>query len=405
MLMTVAPNVPETSKDPPQVPAAALDTTAGSALHLVLKLLDRIGVGGYAAAVLYVVAVAATYLPLLIVAWLGPLPMAVAQAPHRLAFLEDASVMFTFLVSFPCMLILTVTDQRILTRSLNSVRADRTITISDADQAALDKRWNRLFRTTNLAAQALGLLVGGAVAYLNYSTFVPAVVGHWIADGGRLLLPLGAVYLYCIFLFYAVAAVYVVRNFAISFLLRDIVAHAQLHMLPLHPDKAGGLQPVGRLGLRNQYALTLFGLNVVVLIVTYQILERTPLLMALIVAAVISYLVLGPLVFMAPLLPFRSGMLRNKAQLMGRVALRLRLELDQLHARLPSGAITADDEALIERLRKIGALINELPVWPFDSATLRKFLTAYVLPIAGSLSWSAAKSVLGYFQITIPFLS
>jgi hypothetical protein len=44
-------------------------------------------------------------------------------------------------------------------------------------------------------------------------------------------------------------------------------------------------------------------------------------------------------------------------------------------------------------------------VWPFDSATLRKFLTAYVLPIAGSLSWSAAKSVLGYFQITIPFLS
>src|SRR5580704_7629133 len=173
MLMTVAPNVPETSKDPPQAPAAALDTTAGSALHLVLKLLDRIGVGAYAAAVLYVVAVAATYLPLLIVAWLGPLPIAVAQAPHRLAFLEDASVMFTFLVSFPCMLILTVTDQRILTRSLNSVRADRTITISDADQAALDKRWNRRFRTTNLAAQALGLLVGGGVAYLNYSTFVP----------------------------------------------------------------------------------------------------------------------------------------------------------------------------------------------------------------------------------------
>src|SRR3974390_2873813 len=91
MLMTVASEVPNLSKDARPVLAAGLDTTAGSALHLFMRLLDRIGVGAYAGAVLYVVAVAATYLPLLIVAWLSGLPMTVVQPPHRIAFLEDAT--------------------------------------------------------------------------------------------------------------------------------------------------------------------------------------------------------------------------------------------------------------------------------------------------------------------------
>jgi hypothetical protein len=257
---------------------------------------------------------------------------------------------------------------------------------------------------TNLAAQALGLVVGTIVAYFNYGAFVPASVGHWIADNERLL-PVGYVYLYCIILFYAVTSVYVVRNFAIAFLLRDVVAHSRLHMLPLHPDKAGGLKPVGRLGLRNQYALTLFGLNIVLaMIVGYLFLNYSSLVIGLIVAAIIAYLILGPLVFMAPLLPFRGAMLRNKAQLMSEVALRMRVALDDLHSRLPSGAITAENEQTIERLRKIGAVIDELPVWPFDAGTLRKFLTAYVIPIAGSFSLPVAKTILGYFGVTIPFL-
>jgi hypothetical protein len=184
---------------------------------------------------------------------------------------------------------------------------------------------------------------------------------------------------------------HVVRNLTIALLLRDIVAHAQLHMLPLHPDKAGGLRPVGHLGLRNQYVLTLFGLNIVIMmIVSYLFLEFSGLLISLMAAAIVAYLILGPLVFMAPLLPFRGAMLRNKAKLMSEVALRLRVELDHLRARLPSDTITAEDEALIARLRKIGAVIDELPVWPFDAATLRKFLTAYVLPIVSSIALPVA---------------
>jgi hypothetical protein len=161
-----------------------------------------------------------------------------------------------------------------------------------------------------------------------------------------------------------------------------------LHMLPMHPDKAGGLQPVGRLGLRNQYALTACGLNIVAaMAVVYIFLDSqyNHLPIGLLIGALAAYLILGPAIFMGPLLPFRQGMLRNKAQLMSKVALRLRIKLDDLYARMASGEITAEDEESIQRLRRLDAVIDELLVWPFDAPTLRKFLTAYVLPSSAAL--------------------
>ena len=111
---------------------------------------------------------------------------------------------------------------------------------------------------------------------------------------------------------------------------------------------------------------------------------------------------LGPFVFLAPLLPFRDGMLKSKTELMGAVARRMRVELERLRAQLRTGPITKEDEELVERLRKIGAVINELPVWPFDAGTLRKFLTAYVIPIVGAAGYPAVKMAFDFFEITIP---
>ena len=76
---------------------------------------------------------------------------------------------------------------------------------------------------------------------------------------------MGFVYLACIWMFYVLIPIYVLRSLAISFLMRDVVASAPLRILRLHPDHCGGLRPVGRLGLRDQYGLSVFGVNVVLL--------------------------------------------------------------------------------------------------------------------------------------------
>ncbi len=70
---------------------------------------------------------------------------------------------------------------------------------------------------------------------------------------------------------------------------------------------------------------------------------------------------------------------------MSEVAQRLRIELQRLRKQLAAGQIAKEDEELIDRLRKIGALINELPVWPFDAGTIRKFGTAYFIPVLSAV--------------------
>ncbi len=47
-------------------------------------------------------------------------------------------------------------------------------------------------------------------------------------------------------------------------------------------------------------------------------------------------------------------------------------------------------------------MIEELPVWPFDAGTLRKFLTAYAIPIVSSVGIPAAKAVIGLAKAYLP---
>lgn len=382
-------------RERPSSPMSALDTTAGSIPHAIF------GYGRHRAsgrplplATIYVAAAAITFAPLLVAALLGPSSLTEVTATHRLPFLRDWNLLFMFFVSFPSLVVLTVNDQRVLASSLHSVESDGTLTIGDAEANSLCVLWRRRFRAINYSGQVLGLMVGGVVAYFNYLTYIPASVGYWIAADNRLL-PVGYVYLYAIFLFYCLAPVFILRSIAISLLLRDVVACSRLRMLPLHPDKAGGLRPMGRLGLRNQYLLTIFGLNLVILVaVSFHYLEVPTTLYGLIAAAVLAYLILGPIVFIAPLLSFRTGMLRTKTELLGEVALRLRVELQRLRAELKSGQISKEDEELIDRLRKVGSMIDELPVWPFDAGTLRKFFAAYVIPAISSIGYPIVKAAI-----------
>ena len=47
-------------------------------------------------------------------------------------------------------------------------------------------------------------------------------------------------------------------------------------------------------------------------------------------------------------------------------------------------------------------VIDELPVWPFDASTLRKFLTAYVIPLIGGVGYPILKAILNFVKIEIP---
>ena len=98
----------------------------------------------------------------------------------------------------------------------------------------LAERWRRRFRWINWITQIFGALLGGVLSYVNFATFSVVSLGHWLADNGRVI-PAGYVYLASIIPATVVFSLYVARNISIAFLLRDVVAHSRLHVLPLHP--------------------------------------------------------------------------------------------------------------------------------------------------------------------------
>jgi hypothetical protein len=384
MGIALAAETPPSPVTPIGVGGYVIDTTSGSPLHR----LTRYQTGEMFVLVrAYLFAAAVTYGPLFIAALLGPAPIGRPSAHVRLPFLYDWNITFTFLVSFPALIVFIMSDHAALASALARIQEGGVLVIPEAESRKLSETWGPRFARINRLALVIGALVGVVLIFGNIDAYSRPGVGFWVdfSDHRPGALLLGCVFLYCIVAVYFFAIVYVVRSIAFAFFLNDVVDDAQLRMIPFHPDHCGGLRPMGRFGLRNQYVLSLLGFNVVLLIaVTISYLTVPSSLFALVTGVAVAYIALGPLVFMGPLLSFRSGMVRTKEELLGEIANRLRVELQRLRKELPSGELLREDEELLDRLRKLGSVIDELPVWPFDAHTLRRFLTAYITPLLGA---------------------
>jgi hypothetical protein len=209
--------------------------------------------------------------------------------------------------------------------------------ISMTDAEKLVDSWNRNFAKTNMWTQLFSLAIGCAVAYANYEIYSRPEVGFWTIKDENFSVT-GWVYLCCIALFYCIVSMFVLRTVTISRFLRDLVNNAQIVPVPFHPDHCGGLRPVGMLGLRTQYLLSVVGMNLLVLIfIYYKWLIVPPELNILILLAVVGYFVLGPTVFLFPLLPFRDAMMDKKSELMNDVAHRLSQKLDRIRSKIRKG--------------------------------------------------------------------
>jgi hypothetical protein len=391
--MSIASISDSTAGNSPSTIYAQLDTTRASLLHRWTAFNGKIWWRGV---VIYVVTTALTYGAMLAAVLASDVPAATASPGVKLPFLQDWNIAFTFLVSLPVVLFLLVSDQRVLRRALQQV-LDADVVVPLPDKAPqLIREWSRRFRRENLHGQWIILLVAAILSAITLNLYRRSNAGFWAAPAGQLRL-VGVVYWYCITVLYFVLGFYCFRCVRQATFLRDLVDNATFQMRPFHPDGCGGLQPIGRLGLRNQYTLTVLGLNIlIVAAINYTGVAPSAQsqIVILVAIATVIYLILGPLVFLAPLLPFGERMREEKSKLMSGVGDRLRLEFLNVQRQLKTEAIDKTELEAIERLKKLADMLNEIPVWPFDARTLRRFGTAYALPLAASIATKAATSFL-----------
>jgi hypothetical protein len=212
-----------------------------------------------------------------------------------------------------------------------------------------------------------------------------------VSSKGHILIT-GWMFLLIFWLYWFLCTVYVVRAATTVWLLWSMVRSSDVLPRAFHPDRAGGLSQIGKIGLRNQYLLAAVGIQIVCGVLVAKALgalnpATRAFQVAFIVASTIAYALLGPFVFISPLLPFRQGMREKKMQALRKLGDGLQCCVDGIINRLPGAPPTADQEKEINRFKSLIKLVEREPVWPFDTLTLSRVVTAYLAP---ALAWTLA---------------
>jgi hypothetical protein len=326
--------------------------------------------------VVYAISVAITY---------GFMVVATEVSPHdppKLPLLRDWAVGFAFWISLPAILFFIASDQDALKRAMIGVETAGIVVSSKESAKSFKGRWQSHFRAWNIAIQIVAL----AAIPLSYGTYA-----LYTAYGANTWAQATALnrhaYMWGIALFYFVLFIYIGRGLAMAMFLKSVASVWEIKLNPVHPDGCGGLRPLGRIGLRNQYALTILGINIAVLAATIIHIDdinqiEPSLLPVILIPAMAIYVIFGPIIFLGPLLPFRRVMGDQRRALMQEIAepLELKFEALKVNARNHQDIKRIELDAL-DRMRRFGQTARDLPVWPFDSRTMRLFATAYAAPV------------------------
>jgi len=358
-----------------------IDTGKASLIHKIFPSKPESDVSIWKHTMLPYLATALTTYGVLLCGAAMKLPTLIKQSPSlKLPFLLDINVMWMFLVTIPVAVVLIVSERLIIPDGIGKIIASGVLEIGEQASKDLAEKWEQNYQRANLLGQGIGIVVSLSVSAANYQSFMDNGFVTWQAVQGQLYF-VGWYYLLCILLAYFVISMYVIRNFTTILFLGDIVGDSKIEITPFHPDRCGGLEPVGRIGLRNQYILSLVGVNIVFLLITFFILDSNIYLQVFLVIIAIAYMILGPISFMGPLIPFRKAMKQDKARLVGITAEQIKKEFKRITALVEVGKLTEEDEQSLARYEKIGNMVASLPVWPFDTLTLRKFFSAYIFPV------------------------
>ena len=185
-----------------------------------------------------------------------------------------------------------------------------------------------------------------------------------------------------------------------------------VRLRPWHPDRCGGLSALHEFATRMTWFIAVIGL-LLILLAYVSIVSRAegdpgiseivsdPVLLV----SLIVYAVLSPLAFLLTLWPAHRAMERakrdrldllseefDKAYIGARSALNAEGESRDAP---PSGDLLSVD--LVNRIKSLQDLYDltrAFPVWPFDIASIRRFFTAFLAPVASFMIFLGAEFLL-----------
>ncbi len=247
--------------------------------------------------------------------------------------------------------------------------------IVDKYQSVYVNPW--AFAVNIVVSLTLSILQLGA--YLGW--FPWKTVGGYI-DGE----PIAAFYRFPFWILLFYTLIFAVYNVAVTILiLRKAFRQTRIQILPLHPDRCGGLGSISH--YTNMVGLGIGTVGLVLSAATlYEALFGDLGKAIPVIAGIVVYLILAPLFFFLPLGSAHESMRKAKEDELLSIARRFTLSYKKLKA---ASNTNKDNEKKLKHLvnlKDLYALADSFPVWPFDVSSLRKFLTIITAPIIPALA-------------------
>ena len=221
-----------------------------------------------------------------------PLIVAITNLPSvlnnstdvSLPFLLDWNNTFMFIVTFPLIVSLLLSERNILSSNIAQVVSEDIIIFKDIKVKKFIKIWENKYKKYNIGFQVLGFLIGITALVLNYNLFMSDNWTSWQKTDGELNISGWILLLWQLPLFFFVIIFYLGRGIVTISFLKNLVGVSNVNFKPFHLDNAGGLSPIGKIGLRNQYVLATGGINIILLFIIFLSFEYHPLIPLLIIS-------------------------------------------------------------------------------------------------------------------------
>jgi hypothetical protein len=349
----------------------------------------------------------------------------------RVPYLRDYNVVFMSLVTLPFLVILLLTERPFICSCIKGLTRSGTIQLTQrSNESEFDARWTTFYGRVNIIAVCVGIVGASLASWENY------IAQHAPGFGGWQFNPKYSAVSSWIFLawqmplLWFIVIVYACRAGAHFRFLWALVGDSKVHVNFFHRDRCGGLREIGRLGLRNQYSLSIVGVNlilmVIVLVQTNPPCDSTmgnailgpglrqigpmldvaanhahfgPIALQIVIICVVFYLVGAPIAFLGPLIPFHRPMQEAKHACLDEISGVRQREYDRIVKNCSSSGCAEADIQSIERIERLQSLAERFPVWPFDLGTLRRFSLSYFAPLATAIGMKLADELIQWLMI------
>ena len=178
--------------------------------------------------------------------------------------------------------------------------------------------------------------------------------------------------------------------------LRQVFRRFEVSPYPLHPDRCGGLRAINNYAVGFTYVIAVAGVGVGLM--AWVTLRREGRLSPDTAMWVGIYVVLALICFFLPPWTAHKAMAEARDKLLSDISQQFQRDYAAATAGLAEDAVELKGRVeKVQDLRTLYELTDAFPVWPFDTATLRRFavtVAAPLTPVIVELAISIAASLL-----------